>query len=94
MREPSTRRIRLMAIGALAVNLFTAGCALSPSIDVLGAYFPEWIFCIVGSVLIAVVLRACVAKTRYAVWLTPAAIVYPSFVLMFALLIWLVSFQR
>lgn len=88
------RRPRRLALGALAVNLLTGGCAASPSINVLGAYFPEWMFCIVGGVSVAVLLRAWVTKTRYARWLGPAPIVYPACALLFALLIWLISFQR
>ncbi|MBP6365879.1 MAG: hypothetical protein KBA82_00075 [Nitrosomonas sp.] len=27
------------------------GCAITPSISVLGAYFPDWLFCIVGAII-------------------------------------------
>lgn len=28
-----------------------SGCATTPSISVLGAYFPDWLFCIVGAIV-------------------------------------------
>lgn len=33
-------------------TLFT-GCSFSPSINVVGAYFPAWLFCIVGAIVMA-----------------------------------------
>jgi len=29
-----------------------SGCATTPSISVLGAYFPDWLFCIVGAIVV------------------------------------------
>lgn len=91
---PRTRYHAVIAALAAALNLFTSGCANSPSINVLGAYFPEWMFCIVGGVLLTVALHAAFGRTRFAVWLRPTAVVYPAALLVFALLIWLISFQR
>lgn len=28
-----------------------SGCATTPSVSVLGAYFPDWLFCIVGAIV-------------------------------------------
>lgn len=28
-----------------------SGCTVAPSISVLGAYFPDWLFCIVGAII-------------------------------------------
>lgn len=39
----------------LGIGLLSGGCAHSPSVNVLGAFFPDWMFCIAG----AAVLAAC-----------------------------------
>lgn len=31
--------------------ILLGGCATTPSISVLGAYFPDWMFCIVGAIV-------------------------------------------
>jgi hypothetical protein len=38
---------------ASACVLLTSGCASAPSLGVLGAYFPDWLFSIVGEILLA-----------------------------------------
>ncbi|MFM0632442.1 YtcA family lipoprotein, partial [Paraburkholderia xenovorans] len=48
----SKRAIGVAAIAAIPIS----GCANSPSIGVLGAYFPDWLFCIVAGVVLTVVI--------------------------------------
>jgi len=48
-------------MAAIAAGLVSA-CASSPSIGVLGAYFPDWLFCIVASVVLTVVIYLIVKR--------------------------------
>lgn len=34
------------------LSILLSGCATTPSISVLGAYFPDWLFCIVGAIAV------------------------------------------
>lgn len=34
-----------------------SGCTTAPSINVLGAYFPGWMFCIVGAIAVTSILH-------------------------------------
>jgi hypothetical protein len=94
--------MRLFRTGGAAVTkgvavvavLLTGGCANAPSISVLGAYFPDWLFCIVASVLLAVVLSIVLARTRSTHWLSPPGVAYPTLVTFLALVVWLIFFQR
>jgi hypothetical protein len=67
-----------------------------PSINVLGAYFPDWMFCIVGALVLTILIHMAVAPSR---WyralgrLGPLALV-PSVSLILALLGWVVCFQN
>lgn len=78
------------------MNAFATGFAVSPSLDVLGAFFPDWMFCIVGAVLLTVlmhyVLRSAGASRRAGRWIW--LMVYPSLGIIFALSGWLLFFQN
>ena len=52
--KPST--IHAATAGVLCALL--GGCATVPSINVLGAYFPDWMFCIVGAIVVASFLQS------------------------------------
>jgi hypothetical protein len=83
-------RLSLSLLGCAAV----AGCAFSPSIGVVGAYFPDWLFCLVGAVVATVAVYASLASRGLAENFGPAPVVYPTLLLFFALLAWLIFFRN
>ena len=50
----------------IGAGLLLSGCAWSPSINVLGAFFPDWMFCLCGALVLTaifrVALRTCVPR--------------------------------
>lgn len=68
------------------------GCSRSPSTNVLGAYYPDWLFCIVGAVVAAVLIRLVLLRAGLEDWLDPPALGYPSLVALLALAGWLLFF--
>lgn len=50
--------MRLLA--AMLIFPLIGGCTVSPSINVLGAYFPDWMFCIFGAIVVVVLVRVAV----------------------------------
>jgi YtcA family len=84
------RAIGLAAIAAVPLS----GCVSAPSIGVLGAYFPAWLFCIVTGVVLTVVIYLIVRRLRAEHLLGPSAVVYPTLVAFLALAIWLTLFQH
>jgi hypothetical protein len=78
---------------AIAATL-TSGCANAPSIDVLGAYFPHWLFCIVAGVVLTVVIHLILTRLEADHLMTPPAVVYPTLVTFLSLAAWLVLFQH
>jgi hypothetical protein len=66
----------------------------SPSIGVLGAYFPDWLFCIVAGVVLAVILYLVLKRLQADHLMQPAAVVYPTLVTFLALAVWLMLFQH
>lgn len=83
------------AIGTAAgAALLTAGCAHAPSLNVLGAYFPDWLFCIVAGVALTIVVHLVRARVPGGQRFGPPAVVYPALVTLFALIVWLIFFQQ
>jgi hypothetical protein len=71
-----------------------SACASSPSIGVLGAYFPGWLFCIVAGVVLTVVIYLLVKRLQADHLMEPPAVVYPTLVAFLALAVWLMLFQH
>ena len=73
--------------------LFLSGCQRAPSVDILGSFFPIWIFCITLGIILAVIAWRVFIKVGIEDNLGPRALVYPSLSLLFAFLIWLIFFR-
>ncbi|SDI28719.1 YtcA family lipoprotein [Paraburkholderia phenazinium] len=85
--------MRTLGFAAVAA-LLLGGCAQAPSISVLGAYFPGWLFCITAGVILTIVFHVMVERGGLARWFWPRGIVYPALVLLIALIVWLIFFQH
>ena len=68
-------------------------CSGAPSVGVLGAYFPDWLFCIAGGVLLVVCVHVLLSKSGRGAWLTPPAIVYPALTVLFSIALWAIGFN-
>jgi hypothetical protein len=84
------RAIGMVAIVATPLS----GCANAPSIGVLGAYFPDWLFCIVAGVALTVVIYLILKRLQADHLLGPPALVCPTLVTLLSLAVWLVLFQH
>jgi NADH:ubiquinone oxidoreductase subunit 6 (subunit J) len=76
------------------VGLLLSGCAFAPSVNVFGAAFPDWLFCIVGAILATIVVHVVLSKRHSIAWLHPLSLSYPSLTTLFALLFWLGFFSH
>lgn len=60
-----TSRLR-SGLGALLLTVGLQGCssqANPPSIPIFGSFFPAWIICAVGGVVLAMIVRAILIRT-------------------------------
>jgi len=81
----------------LSGNLLLAGCqtdAHSPTVDVLGSYFPAWMICIVIGLALTLVARQFFIGFKVGVHLRPAPLVYLCLTVFFTLAVWLFFFQN
>jgi hypothetical protein len=66
----------------------------SPSIDVLGSYFPAWLLCIVVGVVLTIVARLLFIAWKLDTHLRPKPIVYPCLTAVFAMTVWLLFYRN
>ena len=82
--------IQLIKNGWLAPTILLTGCSLPPSIPVLGAYYPGWLFCIIAGVILTLVTRRVI---RHKCKTLPfAGVMYTALFALYAMLFWLIFF--
>ncbi|WP_213780813.1 YtcA family lipoprotein [Caballeronia sp. dw_276] len=86
-----TARILLFAELIWSVVLLP-GCTWSPSVNVLGAYYPDWLLCIVAAATGTVLFHLVLTRASLSDWLYPPAIAYPAIFALLALAGWLLFF--
>jgi hypothetical protein len=69
------------------------GCSRAFSVPVLGAYFPDWLFCILAGVLLTCVVRALLLRAARGDLLVPPLLAYPALIVLFSSLSWLLVFN-
>jgi hypothetical protein len=93
---PRTVRSAHIAAGglsALAGSLLLSGCERVPSVNVLGAFFPSWMLCIVVGIVLTLAGRYVLVATGLDPWIGPRGLVYPALALAFTLATWLIFFR-
>ena len=80
---------RVRRYGSALAPSVLAGCARAPSFDILGSFFPAWLFCAVVAVLLTVLSREVLRRHVVLPW---PILVYPSLTALFAFALWLVLF--
>ena len=81
----------------VALMLMLTGCGTddhSPTVDVIGSYFPAWIICIVLGLALTLITRQVLIGFRLNTHLFPAPLVYVCMLVFFTLTLWLVFFQN
>ncbi|MEM5430265.1 YtcA family lipoprotein [Cupriavidus oxalaticus] len=73
-----------------------SGCATSPSIGVLGAFFPDWLFCIAGAIVGTALIHAALrASGRFKLSGEPTLpLAYAALTAILALSGWLIFYQN
>ncbi len=97
-RNSFTARLRraLPSAAACVPIAFLGGCQVTPSVAVLGAFFPDWMFCtlfaVVATVLVDSTLAATGWRQHFGHWTLITS--YAALSVAVALLSWLVVFQN
>ncbi|MCW5892629.1 MAG: hypothetical protein KIT14_19110 [bacterium] len=84
--------LRSTAVTFACLAATTAGCGLSPSVNVLGSFFPAWLISIVTGLLLSLVVWRILVAAGVAARLSPPALVYPCLVATLIFATWLTLF--
>ena len=81
----------LLVVVFLAVQLFGHH---SPTIDILGSYFPAWMVCIVTGLTLTLVAHWIVQMCHLKPYLGPAPLIYSCLMIIFMFATWILFYQN
>lgn len=83
----------MKVIAGIGMLLLLGGCERAPSFNILGSFFPAWLFCIVAGIIFAAVAYWLFARVKIDKEIKPTILVYPCLAASFAFTLWLVFFS-
>jgi len=95
-----TRRAILRFVGiavALFVVIFLAvqlSSDYSPTVDVLGSYFPAWMVCILSGLALTLIAHWIVQVGKLKPYIGPAPLIYSSLMIIFTFATWILFYQN
>lgn len=69
------------------------GCSRAPSFNILGSFFPAWLFCIVLGITFSALSYWIFVRLRIEKEVKPSIVVYPCLAAFFAFTLWLILFR-
>jgi hypothetical protein len=89
---------KLVAVGFVLLVLCFAAVRLcghhSPTVDVLGSYFPAWIVCIISGLTLTLVAHWIVQMCHLKPYLGPAPLIYSCLMIIFTFATWILFYQN
>jgi YtcA family len=76
----------------VAIALPVAACTYSPTMDLLGSYFPGWMLCAVIGIVASVIIRQILAVAGINDYVVAPLLTYAGLAVSAALIVWLVWF--
>ena len=96
---PAQRDRRPMASPGFRACLYLAalpvfvGCAHSPEYSIFGSFFPAWIFCSVGGLVLMAGARALIARTAIGEHVAAPVLFYLSMAIFLTCILWLLFYS-
>jgi len=87
-----TSRSIFLAVVAVVVACSLSGCVYPPSINVIGAYFPDWLFCWVAGVLATLLFHGLFIGLNLGRFIPSPPLTYSLLTAFFSLGVWLLFF--
>jgi len=89
-RPPPFRRF---GAAALTTPLLLVGCSHAPEYSIFGSFFPVWIFCSAGGLVLMMGARAVIARTAIAEYVAAPVLLYLGMAIFFACVLWLLFYS-
>lgn len=89
------RYVSACRIGSLALtaSFLLAGCSHSPEYSIFGSFFPAWIFCSAGGLLLMAGARAAIGRTAIAEHIAAPVLFYLSVATFLTCVLWLLFYS-
>src|ERR1700679_266362 len=84
---------RALAGLSLAAPLVLVGCSHAPEYSIFGSFFPVWIFCSAGGLVLAAGARALIARTAIDEHLASPILFYLGMATFLACMLWLLFYR-
>lgn len=84
---------RRLAGAFLAAPVVLVGCSHAPEYSIFGSFFPAWIFCSAGGLVLVSGARALIARTAIAEHLAAPVLLYLSMATFLASMLWLLFYR-
>jgi hypothetical protein len=81
-----------LASWRVAIALPVAACSYSPTMDLLGSYFPAWMLCAVIGIVASVIIRQILAVAGINDYVVAPLLTYAGLAVPATLLVWLLWF--
>jgi hypothetical protein len=65
----------------------------SPTVDVLGSYFPAWMVCIIAGLVLTSIARQILIGLKLNAYLRPIGLVYLCMMILWTMAVWLICFK-
>ena len=78
----------LLCLAVLGCN----GCSRAPSIEVIGSFFPAWMFCIMAALVVTGLIRLALVRWELEQKLAPLIVFYPSVAVAISCSLWFILF--
>ena len=66
----------------------------SPTIDILGSYFPAWMICIISGLTLTLVTRLIIRAYHLEPYASPAPLIYTCLTIIYTFLTWIIFYQN
>jgi hypothetical protein len=90
LQKPARRCVAGLPIVAM---LLSAGCSHAPEYSIFGSFFPVWIFCAVGGLLLMSAARSLIIRTAFSEHIAAPVLFYISMAIFLACMLWLVFYS-
>ena len=67
-------------------------CSRAPSIEVIGSFFPAWMFCIIAALIVTGLIRLELVRRGVEKNVGPLVVFYPGIAVAITCLLWLILF--
>ena len=76
-----------------ALCLPLSGCVHAPTFNILGSYFPAWMFCALVGIVFAVLVRLLMIRLKLESYARPTVLTYPCVAGFCTFSLWLLLFN-